>query len=150
MSTTICAVCLLASVTGAEPAGVAYVSEPTTGPARVECPLAVEPLMRESESLEAPIVVCRDCRMPEPLLYVDTECSTRWYTMLNVGYYRQPYNYLVRFDYPWHPEPNCARCWQAIHPAPQPQAVLAPLETAKDTRKGGSEMSRPSAIRRVD
>ncbi len=153
MSTAICAVWLLASVTGAEPAGVAYASESAIGVAPMVHPLAAAPRMLESSSITSPIVVYHDCRVPEPLLYIDTTCSTRWYTMINVEHHRQPYNYLVQFDYPWHSETGCASHWCVAappHPAHRPQATLAPLETTEGTRTGGGSMSRPSAIRRVD
>ncbi len=154
MSTTICAIWLLASVAGAEPPGIDFVSDVAMGAASLESARVREEVSQESSTtMRHPVVVCRSRNMPEPILCVDTSCSLRRYVVLNAGYHRQPYNHLIQFDYPWHRESACARCggfrlWS--DPSFQSQPVPAPLAPAEDTQRGGSIAGRPSAIRKVD
>ena len=146
MSTAVCVIWLLTSMTGAEPPGVAYAGEPAG--------LERQPGAERPVSATWPVAprfwACPGCRLPEPLLYVDTNCMTRWYTIHNAGCVRQPYNYLVRFDYPWHSEFGCCGCPGFGMPA---EAALRPLDilaSPDDTRIGNDAANRPSAIRKVD
>lgn len=152
MSTAIYAVCLLVSVVGAEPSD--RVSADNTVSAATEEVMSTDmPAVIISDPVGAPCVMRARYRRPEPLLYIDTSCSMRWYTLLNAGHHRRPYDYLVQFDYPWHPEPRCGRCvsgnkWAGL--VLRPHASLAPLAPWNDTLEGGNTTSRPSAIRKVD
>ena len=150
MSTVICAIWLLAAIPGAKPPGSAAISEPVMEEASEGEMLVAEPLPANRAPVTIPVVACHGSRRPEPLLYVDTSCSMRWYTMLNGAYHRQPYNYLIEFDYPWHREPRCKR----VHPWPKPifgpHSKLAPLALSGDARRGSYKTFRPSAIRTVD
>lgn len=154
ISSAIYAICLLSSATGAEPPGVAYAKQPVLAATGAEYQTGVEAELLEAGYLGSPYpVVCPRCRAPEPFCCVLPYCRARWYTTVNAGYHRQPYNYRVHFDYPWHAESGCASCWQTdafLSVFSQPPAMLAPLDTAKDATICGNKMNRPSAIRRVD
>jgi hypothetical protein len=153
MSTAICAIWLLASVPGAEPPGVAYAVGPVVDLTSEHEVSAGEPLLPGTDGVGTPLGMVHVCRRPEPLLYIDTNCSMRLYTILNAGYHKQPYDHLVRFDYPWHRRASCSGC-KGIHKWPDPRsrlhAALAPLARPVGTREGGTKSTRPSAIRQVD
>lgn len=154
MSTAICAILLLASVPGAEPPGVAHAYGPVVDAnGEQEEVLVGEPVLLGTADVGTPLGTVCVCQRLEPLLYVDTSCSMRLYTILNAGYHRQPYNYLVRFDYPWHGRASCSRCRRAhtwTDRRSQMHAALAPLARPEGTPEGGAKLSRPSAIRQVD
>jgi len=154
ISSAIYAICLLSSATGAEPPGVAYARQPVLAATGAESQTGMEAELSEAEYLGLPSpVACPVCRAPEPFCCALPYCRARWYTAVNAEYHWQPYNYRVRFDYPWHVEPGCASCWQTGVPLPafsQSPAVLAPPNTAKDVFVDADKMSRPSAIRSVD
>lgn len=151
MFTSVCALCLAASITGAEPP--VYVPEPPLELNRLETVPASDRPCSASNT-----VVLREgpgpwCRPPQPLLYVDTIGAARWYTQQNAALVRQPYDYLVRFDYPWHREYRCPKCSGYGSPtdsAYRSPATLAPLAPSGDTPTGGKVVCRASAIRRVD
>lgn len=154
MPATICAFLLLTVVPGAEPAGFASVTDPICETSVADSGLVREPASGEFVfTTPAPIVVGHVCRVPAPLLYVDTNYTMRWYTAANAAFNTQPYNYLTQFDYPWHPIPRCAAC-AAVgavgDAAPPPHALLAPSVSEDGTRESGMVTNRPSAIRDVD
>ena len=154
MSTAIYAIWLLTSATGAEQAGVGFASDVAMPVTTLENPQVTAGFLRESPSrLWHPIAGCRHCRTPEPILYIDTSCCSRWYTGLNAGRHRQPYDHLIQFDYPWHREPGCARCkgrHEWTDPTFRSHPMLAPMAQAEATQRGGNTAGRPSAIRKVE
>jgi len=161
MSTAICAIWLLAAIPGAESPVV--IDEPQAMPEVGEVGIDVasdesmmSPLRLSTGGdgcLSPPLFVYRGCKCPEPLLYIDTSCTLRWYTMMNAAYHIAPYNYVVQFDYPWHRESRCMRGrghHGMLMPVTKMHAPLAPLAQSGDTCCGGEAGSRPSAIRVVD
>ena len=153
MSTTLCTLWLLASVSGAEPPGIAHVNSPAIVVRGDEVAQAEERARYGTNCCEPLPFVYRGCHRPAPLVYVDTACTLRWYTMLNAAQHLQPYNYLVQFDYPWHRESSCIRVGmdQACpNQRFESHASLAPLAPTEGAYRGGVGTSRPSAIRIVD
>ena len=149
MSTAVCVIYLLTTMTGGDPAGVACADDASV--------LESQPVAEQEESATwfvAPkFWTRRGCRMPEPLLYIDTNCMTKWYTLRGEVYARQPYNYLVQFDYPWHPEcgcPRCAGCGILAYRVLGPNGALAPLPPLDAASMVDDRTNRPSAIRKVD
>lgn len=156
MSPALSVVWLLASITTADPPQAVSAEAPVE--VEVESARDVQGVWIESPTKA--IARCwtawwtqRPERLPEPLLYVDTNCMTKWYTIHNAGSVRQPYNYVVQFDYPWHPECRCPRCLAYSIPSATvlgSTAALVPLAPVEPAPKSDSQANRPSAIRRVD
>ncbi len=148
MSTVVCVICLLTTMTGGEPAGTACVDDAGV----LESQPAAEQAKWATRFVPK-FWTRQDGRMPEPLLYIDTNCMTKWYTLRGVVYARQPYNYLVQFDYPWHPECGCRMCMGCGMPANialGPNAALAPMPPLDAAGMADAGTNRPSAIRKVD
>ncbi|MHB8899027.1 MAG: hypothetical protein ACYC6Y_09800 [Thermoguttaceae bacterium] len=153
MPISMCVICLLASMAGAVPAGLAYVGEPTIieGDARVEA-------MADTPSSAAPIVAQgRVCGCPHSgrLRCGRTGGAYRGRTAWAGDWWIHGYDYLVAFDYPWHKDGGgggCAGCmaaprWSMVGP----QATLAPLPPVDIAPPAGElRVQRASAIRRVD
>ena len=152
MSRALCLLCLLATAAGVEPTGIAPGSSAGEGFAAEICveggtaPALAHPL--------APgLPLCGGCGTPVASLHFCPRRAQRWYTGINVEYYRRPYNYRVQFDYPWQLGMRCGVFGQTLVPAdrpPLPHAVLASPRLDGSSLINGTTLGRRSAIRSVD